>query len=148
MLRSILILPDLEIPLTSKKKTKKRIYKKSDFFKFDQIMVWGYGSAWFFTLIPNPTSKPAQTRLKLDFIKNPIFMVLRPLIPPTVWAHHRAWGPAGAPPWGPQPLAGSSIKDRTSERPRNFLVYRVSSVFVGEYRGENLRSKYHKNMFF
>ena len=27
-------------------------------------MIWGYGSAWFFTLIPNPTSKPPQTMLK------------------------------------------------------------------------------------
>ena len=39
MLRSILILPDLEIPLKSQKITKKRIYKKSIFSNFDQIMI-------------------------------------------------------------------------------------------------------------
>ena len=39
MLRSILILPDLEIPLKSQKIRKKRIYKKSIFSNFDQIMI-------------------------------------------------------------------------------------------------------------
>ena len=53
---------------------KKQIYKKSKFSNVDQIMVWGYGSPLFITLIPNPTSKPAQTKLKPDFIKNPIFI--------------------------------------------------------------------------
>ena len=73
MLRSILILPDLEIPLKSQTITKKRIYKKSMFSNFDQIMIWGYGSAWFFTLIPNPTSKPPQTRLKNRFYQKSDF---------------------------------------------------------------------------
>ena len=40
MLRSILILPDLEIPLKSQKIKKQRIYfKKSNFSNFDQIMI-------------------------------------------------------------------------------------------------------------
>ena len=36
-------------------------------------MIWGYGSAWFFTLIPNPTSKPPQTRLKTRFYQKSDF---------------------------------------------------------------------------
>ena len=73
MLRSILILPDLEIPIKNQKIWKKRIYKKSIVSNFDQIMIWGYGSAWFSTLIPNPTSKPPQTMLKPRFSQNSDF---------------------------------------------------------------------------
>ena len=36
-------------------------------------MFWGYGSALFFTLIPNPTSKPAQTILKTRFYQKSHF---------------------------------------------------------------------------
>ena len=39
MLRSILILLDLEIPLKSQKIRKKRIYKGMEFFNFDRIMI-------------------------------------------------------------------------------------------------------------
>ena len=73
MLRSILILLDLDIPLKSQKISKNRIYIISSFSKFDQIMISGYGSACFFTLIPNPTSTPAQTRLKSRFYQKSEF---------------------------------------------------------------------------
>ena len=36
-------------------------------------MIWGNGSAWFFLLLPNPTSKPAQTRLKTSFSQKSVF---------------------------------------------------------------------------
>ena len=36
--------------------------------KFNEILILGYGSAWFCTLNKNPASKPAQTRLKSRFL--------------------------------------------------------------------------------
>ena len=54
-----------------------------DFSYFDQIMIWGYGSAWFFTLIPKPTSKPAQTKLKSWFYQKSYFYMIQTLIAPT-----------------------------------------------------------------
>ena len=92
MLRSILILPDLEIPLKCQKIMKKRSCKKSNCSNCDQIMIWGYGSAWFFTLIPNPTSKPPQTMLKTRFYQKCYF-----------YGTSISWGPLGSPgvPWDP-----------------------------------------------
>ena len=45
------------------------------FMNFGQIMIWGYGSAWFFTLNSNPASKPAQTRLKTRFLSKIRFLL-------------------------------------------------------------------------
>ena len=38
------------------------------------IMIWGYGFAWFLTLIPKPTSKSAQTTLKAKKLCNIRFL--------------------------------------------------------------------------
>ena len=51
----------------SKDKETMTLWKTSFFSNSAHIMIWGYRSAWFFTLIPNPTSKPPQTRLKTRF---------------------------------------------------------------------------------
>ena len=75
-------------------------------------MIRGYGSALFFTLIPNPTSKPAQARLTTRFHQKSYFHGTSTLNSPCATARKlnmafiTSQGPAGAPDHRRSPRAG------------------------------------------
>ena len=66
-LRSILMLPGLEIPLKSEKITKNRIYKKPGFQKMLKYWFELMSLYQFFTLNSIPASKSTQNQPKTRF---------------------------------------------------------------------------------